>query len=1018
MAYDWRTLFIPIAAGLNTESDPRALEPPGLAVCKNAEFIEIGGLQTRYPFLSIGTNIKGGGTISNIRRICEYANELLAFTEDTLYSWSEADTAWVSKGTHLAAEINEHPVFVDPSEQVLSDKCEIGNLAIYTWVKRTSSADVVYVAAIDTATGNVVLQPTNPDDGAVDAVTRPRLVPLASNALLFFVDGTDRLCVIDLNPSTLAADLATTATQVLASVDGPYDACRNAAGTSAYVVVAATTNYEVALVSSTAAITTTANKVRAADGPICVAASPGATRIMVGRVVDNGTATPDVRGDILNATTLANVSVNVLVGTIDAGGNGPINQITAAYRSAQVGGQWTCYLFWTHDEQDAAAAGTAYFTRKNTLNDAATIGTEANLLARISLASRAFDHDGRVYFWGVYALSSSGISATGSLSFRAQLQNSYFLYRDDGFLVAKAARSRAGGFSQSEGHLPGVHSTASNVYSWCGAVRRVFSISEKQTNYAARAPQDIEVTFDSNKARRTVQLGRTLYITGGEILQYDGRALAEVGWHLFPWRFLASDSGGAGNLGAGTYTYGATFCHENAVGELDRSAMVSTDDATLAASRKATIQVTGSLAATHRTDGWIDMWRTTANPVADAPLRLVTSNDPSVTSVGDNGYFPNTDSTYLETDNFSDTTLLKKESFEQSGSALEHLAPPAATIIAATHERLFLAGIADNPYQVWYSLQREEGTVASFHDALTIEVPPTAGVITGLAFLDGILIVFCEHGIWSLPGDGLDDTGGGQNYGPARLVSGDVGATSHDSIALTPRGLAFQSSKGIYLMGDGLDPVGRRVADFTEEIVAAHVMEDKHQVRLLSSARMLVWDYRVNEWSEWTISSGVSACVWQGVHHYATASAVNAEQSAYGTDVTYALDVELAWIPVGVGGKLGQGKVGWFELLGEVISACDVRIQVARNYASTTSGATFFHSKYWPVSPATAGGPLQVRHAPSIRPMHAIKVRITTYATGSTTNPPTGGGIKLTGLALQVGLERGLWRMLASAQKQ
>lgn len=405
-------------------------------------------------------------------------------------------------------------------------------------------------------------------------------------------------------------------------------------------------------------------------------------------------------------------------------------------------------------------------------------------------------------------------------------------------------------------------------------------------------------------------------------------------------------------------------------------------------------------------------------------MRLVTSNDPSVTSVGDNGYFPNIDGRYSESDNLADSDLLLREEFDQEGSTLEHLSPPAATIVAATQFRLFLAGIAGNPYQVWYSREREDGEVATFHDNLTIDVPPTGGAITGLGFLDGTLIVFCEHAIWSLPGDGLDNTGNGQNYGPARLISSDIGAVSHDSIALTPRGLVFQSTKGIYLLGESLTPM-RAPADFTDTISSALVMESKHQVRFtfVNDGGCLVWDYRVNEWSEWTssteIGNALHAAIWNGTHHYASSSAVLAEQATWGTAVTYALDVETAWIPVGVPGiKMGQGKVLFAQLLGEVISACDVRVQVARNYASDANGPIFFHSKFWPVTPVTVGGPLQVRHAPSIRPMEAVKFRITAYASGSTTNPPTGGAIKLTGLALQVGLEKALWKLLPSAQKQ
>lgn len=1020
MALEWRTIYIPLSAGVNTGADPRALEAPALAVCRDAMFEEPGGAQTRYPFVTIGNNIFGGGTLSNVRRITANGDEILAFTKDTLYTWSVRDSAWVSKGTHLATKVSERLVFVNTQEQRLADRCEVGSCVITAWVETTASGgDLIYVGAQDKTTGAVILAPTHVDDGTRAGVTRPRLVALASKALLFFIDDLDALRVIDLAPATLAADVVSAGTVITASTV-EYDAVANAAGTSALVAASVGgATYDVAVISSVAAITTSATKARTCDGPIAIADSPGATRLVVGRVVDNATATPDVRGDVLNDSTLADVTVNVLVGSIDASGNGPINQLAACYRSAQVGGQWSCHLFWTHDET-TSVSGVGYQTRTNTLNDAGTAGTASTLFTQMSVASRAFSHDGRVYFWGAFGLETP----FGSTNFRAQLQNSYFLYRDDGFLCAKAATTRSSGYSQEEGYLPGVQSLGSNVYGFCGIERRLISVTTKQRTYAARAPREILVEFDSNDGRRSARLGRTLYITGGEVVQYDGRGIVEVGWHVFPWRVSVADSGVAGNMGAGTYTYGATFRGDNAVGERDRSALVSTSDVAVAASRQVDFTVAGLLAATHREDSCIEIWRTQANPTVGAPMNLVTSNDPSVTSVGDNGYLPNIEGTYGEDDNYSDATLLTKEALDQVGDVLERLAPPPATIIAATQDRIFLAGIAGEPNQVWYSRLRDKDEVAAFHDSLVVEVPPTGGDITALAFLNETLVVFCEHAVWAVPGDGFSNVGdadGSRNYGPARLLSSDVGAVNAEAVALSPRGLEFHSQKGKMLLGQdwSVQYVGSPVADFDADThVAVHVLEKKHEVRWLTTSRMLVFNYKVNQWSEWTVSNGVSATMWNGTHHYASSTAVLAYQTAYGTNVTYAMDLETAWIPVGPGGKLGRGKVLWIQVLGEFVSAHDLRLRVGRDYLSDSSGATLFHSKYWPATPTTVGGRLQVQHAPSIRLMEAVKLRITPYASGSTTNPPTGGALKVTGFALHVGLEPGIWRSLASAQRQ
>src|SRR5205814_2019517 len=95
----------------------QAKQPPALDIAKDVEFDDLGGLRTRYPYADLGVNIFGGGTLSNIRRIVPNGNELLCFTQDTLYSWNAQLSVWVSKGTHLAVKVAEEPVYVTTGEQ-------------------------------------------------------------------------------------------------------------------------------------------------------------------------------------------------------------------------------------------------------------------------------------------------------------------------------------------------------------------------------------------------------------------------------------------------------------------------------------------------------------------------------------------------------------------------------------------------------------------------------------------------------------------------------------------------------------------------------------------------------------------------------------------------------------------------------------------------------------------------------------------------------------------------------------
>ena len=351
---------------------------------------------------------------------------------------------------------------------------------------------------------------------------------------------------------------------------------------------------------------------------------------------------------------------------------------------------------------------------------------------------------------------------------------------------------------------------------------------------------------------------------------------------------------------------------------------------------------------------------------------------------------------------------------------LANLPPPPATVIASTQDRLILAGIAANPNRIVYSKLRGKGEVASFSDALYIDLPPDGGKITAIDFLNETMIVFKQSAIYALPGDGFNNNGGGQNYGPSRLLDSDVGAISAEGVVLTPKGLLFKRSKGWFLLNHGWQAnyVGRGVDAYdTDTIVACHAMDSQHQVRCVSSSRTLIWDYLIGEWIAWT-TTAVDATMWGNVHHLVNSAAdgVLAQAATYsGSGDLPGLDIETGWIKMGElqGFKLVRNIL----ILGEYLGAHDLRVRVAYNYNETASGPTWVDDKTWTVSPTTINGPLQVRHGPSRPKCEAIKIRITAQAIGATTHPVT-QALNLTGLSLEVALKQGAFANLPATQKQ
>lgn len=1003
---NWQTWAMRFTAGMNQGTDARALDLSELSILKDAQFDKLSGLQTRFPYAAaLSSNIVGGGTVSNPRRVVAHGNELLLFTKDTLYSWKAQASQWMTRGAHLAVKVDEVSRFVRTAEQISADRAELDNTIVYAWNEGTG----IWVACIDKTTQAVVFGPQNINQG--DTLSRPRLVAGLTRIGLFYSNATTgSIDATAIDPDNLENTIDGNSTDITSGTHDLFYDVAVVPGTDNMIVATRlnpTTSYEITKWNASTLAITTSTKARVCDGPIAVSASPNGTHAQIVR-----TDTGNIVGDLVLVSTLADVFTAQAVGTFTTAFT--CNQIAAAHRSVQNGGQYRCYVFWSSEETTGAVD---FETKSNWVDTGNTLGSQARLVRHLGVASRAFDHDGRIFVWMAFSGESS-FSGANYDGFRAQLQNSYFLYRDDATFHARAAFQKAGGFSSSRGHLPGVANVGTNQYAWCGIERRIINLGDKQTSYAAREPRDIIFTFDSNEARRTARLGSTLYITGSEVMQYDGSGLYEVGYHIYPWYFGAIEVP-AGNLVDGLYALQNTYRWHNAAGEVDRSTTATTGTVTIAAGPNGISIVTWKpLYVTHKSGIAIEVWRTFVNPLPDSPFYLSSSKDPTDTS-NPNRYIENdTTGALLATfnDELVDADLGNNETHFENGDVLENLAPPPAAIIVAGPSRLFLAGLSDAPYTIRYSKQRNEGEVAAFHEALSVDVPPTGGPICALAFLNETLIALCDTAIWALPGDGFDNAGGGINYGPARQLSIDIGTSDHDSVAVIDKGVIFKSAKGWYLLNHGwsLDYIGGPISDYdSEPPLAINVIESQHQVRILTASRMLVFDTLASEayqrptWAEWTISSGLHACMWNGSHVYLTSTGPRVQGTTY-TGVDYGMDVELAWLKLN--DLQGYGSIDFLQLLGEFRSACTVRVRLARDYWKDGDGTYFQDKTHTPSS--TAGKPFELQHYPSIKQVKALKVRITITQTAA------GESLKLTGLAFKLGIQPGLNRNIAIGSKQ
>jgi len=460
-----------------------------------------------------------------------------------------------------------------------------------------------------------------------------------------------------------------------------------------------------------------------------------------------------------------------------------------------------------------------------------------------------------------------------------------------------------------------------------------------------------------------------------------------------------TQSTASGSLVPGSsYSYRFYYRWTNASGEVETSSDFAAVSATVAAGKDTLTFTIPTLAHTGKgnlsvlfgmiRNVTIVATRTAANPTSASPFYEITSSDPSTASAAANGYIVNDmlSDTVTLVDKMSDATLASQALDYQNSGELDNVAPPAGHILAAGNGRLFLAGLED-PNLIWASKIHITGKTAQWNDALTIQTPEDGGAITAMAVMNGVLVVFKSGRIYAVGGDGPDNLGSGSFRAP-ELIASSMGCDNQRSVVLTPQGLMFHGSQGIWLLSQQLQLqyIGAPVESYNSQtITAATLMSGVPQVRFLcSSGKTLVYDYLVGEWSTFT-NTGVGATVHQGTYYYADSSGrVGGESSSSWIDLGgsfVSLLFETGWIHPSQTLQ-GYHRLRSLMVLGDYKSSHTQKISVAYDYrpVPTVAGVDYGDIRtYAAAAYATDGAtisPMQYTVSPSIQKNEAFKIRI------------------------------------------
>ena len=1019
MPLNWQQVSIPFLGGLDSKTAAPLVQPGKLTAAENVVFTNRGQVKKRHGSDRLARDIADGTTFDAAIGLLVRDDELLLADGERLLSYSEAGSNWDERGDYVPCTISHSPVAATASNQVAPCYAEASGIGVWAW---EDSRGGVRFTVVDTETGSIRY---NDQSLATDGHA-PRCIAIDGFIHILYVDDSEgALKTKIIKPAGLADSIAASPSQIITDIrktnpinydvvpygDAAYFAYTTSAATTVKVYKLAKSGLASGSVTVTVTATSLALGITAAEQyPLLLLVCGTATGVSTTYSFLSG----GLSFGALESVVIADV-VRVAVSNC--------HQAVALDR--EEGGQDEDeHPFTVWIERDPGADANRIVLTYGFSGYLTFTGPLHSTIRHAAIASGGFRH-GR-YGYVVLTIPLS-------------VQPTYFLYRHDGVLCGRFLAGSAGALPQSTrgATVLSPPKAVDDGYVWAGVQRK--SLETEPTTSATGVVTGLNISRSSYQIARVLldmdspvsghEIGRSLYLTGGMLWQYDGAQVSECGFAHGPEGVVSTPSTGSGSLTstAGT-VYAVRWYYEwpNAQGERERSLAFS-GVVTMAAGNNTITHAVPTLTHTRKgTSVSLVGYRTEPNPAFDAVFYRFTDPDTSTSGAAANGYVANSvtaDTVSLE-DRYSDATLVTKEMDYQSGGELAHVCPEPPAVISHTSDRLFLA--SPNAIDtVTYSMLHFDGEGLHFTDEVDpIIVDRAGGPVTAIVALDDSVIVFKRDRIFQVQGDGPSNTGIG-SYSPAREITADVGCIDQRSVCRSPIGVVFQSEKGIYVIGQDWQVryIGADVEAYNgQTITSATLVNDSNQIRFLTGeGSTLLFDYFFGQWATWTNYEGVGAVLWKGqTYCYAKSNGrVHVESAGYteaGAPIRMA--VETGWLkPEAAQGYQSLRKFG---VLGEYKSSHRVRVTVYRNYKvtpdytfewdpSTVVNTTTLGSEVLLGDDAVLGGVgssvYQFFARPRDQKAQAFKIRFEDVPTA-----PFGESYVLTHLQLEVGVMPGLFR--------
>ena len=398
-------------------------------------------------------------------------------------------------------------------------------------------------------------------------------------------------------------------------------------------------------------------------------------------------------------------------------------------------------------------------------------------------------------------------------------------------------------------------------------------------------PVDNFVGVYSRAMCQTVEVGRSLFVSGGTPYVYDGKQTVECGYLYKPEIFDAQaqeDEDLDPGFGLqGTYQWIVCWTWRDNAGQLHRSAPSAPFQGSVAGDDNVMVLRVRSMSLSLRD---ANIYDTLAEPIQLELYRTestgsifyrVYGGENAMTGASNPQFraqdtpINSPNATYIDIfDAVPDATLvLQGLSPYQPTTLYPPETTPAFTCCAFWRNRVFAVDACDTAL-IWYSdeVLPDLGAGGQFYQAPQFNSGRTfrigeIGEITALRAMNDSLIVESGTAIMSLQ---ADDAGDGLLSLSAEVLHEGTGCIEPRSVVLGPPGIFSQTAKGYYLIDRGrqLDYIsaGASVEDEIRDagnVRAATLLVDKHQIKLATNGRP------VTHWvTTLTVITGDEAGTW------------------------------------------------------------------------------------------------------------------------------------------------------------